>query len=70
MRTLVKAGVAVQGEPIPSLFEPPSLAARVRELGFAQVWDFGPAEANVRYFAGRADGLQVADLNHLMKARV
>jgi len=70
MRTLVKAGVAAQGEPILSLFEPTSLAARVKELGFAQVWDFGPEEANAQYFAGRADGLRVANLNHLMKARV
>jgi methyltransferase (TIGR00027 family) len=70
MRALVKAGVAAQGEPILSLFEPTNLAARVKELGFAQVWDFGPEEANARYFAGRADGLRVANLNHLMKARV
>ena len=70
MRALVKAGVAAQGEPILTLFEPTSLAARVKELGFAQVWDFGPEEANARYFAGRADGLHVANLNHLMKARV
>ena len=70
MRALVKAGVAAQGEPILTLFEPTSLAARVKELGFAQVWDFGPEEANARYFAGRTDGLQVAALNHLMKARV
>jgi methyltransferase (TIGR00027 family) len=70
MRAAVKAGVAAQGEPIISLFEPTSLAARVKELGFAQVWNFGPEEANARYFAGRADGLRVATLNHLMKARV
>jgi methyltransferase (TIGR00027 family) len=70
MRALVKAGTAAQGEPILSLFEPTSLAARVKELGFAQVWDFGPEEANARYFAGRADGLRVANLNHLMKARL
>jgi methyltransferase (TIGR00027 family) len=70
MRTFVKAGVAAQGEPILSLFEPTSLATRVKELGFAQVWDFGPEEANAQYFAGRTDGLRVANLNHLMKARV
>jgi methyltransferase (TIGR00027 family) len=70
MRALVKAGVAAQGEPILSLFEPTSLAARVKELGFAQVWDFGPEEANAQYFADRVDRLRVANLNHLMKARV
>jgi methyltransferase (TIGR00027 family) len=70
MRALVKAGTAAQGEPILSLFDPTSLAARVKELGFAQVRDFTPEEANARYFAGRADGLRVAKLNHLMKAWV
>jgi hypothetical protein len=34
------------------------------------VWDFGPEAANARYFAGRTDGLRVAPLTHLMKARV
>ncbi len=48
MRALVKAGVAAQGEPILTLFEPTSLAARMQELGFVQVWDFGPEEANVQ----------------------
>jgi len=70
MRAVIKAGVAARGEPILSLFEPANLAARVKEVGFAQVWDFGPEAANARYFAGRADGLCVASLTHLMKARV
>ncbi len=70
MRMMLKEMVAARGEPTLSLFEPTSLAARVKELGFAQVWDFGPAAANAHYFAGRADGLRVAPLTHLMKARV
>ena len=40
----VKAISAARGEPILSLFEPASLAAQVRELGFANVWDLGPEE--------------------------
>jgi methyltransferase (TIGR00027 family) len=66
----IKATVAARGEPALSLFEPVTLAARVKELGFAQVWDVGPEEANVRYFAGRTDGLCASLLSHLMKARV
>ena len=53
-------------------FEPASLAEQVRELGFAEVWDFGPQEATARYFAGRSDGLLLpASFGfHLMGARV
>lgn len=64
------ASSASHGEPWLSFFEPAQLAARVKDLGFAEVWDLGPTEANARYFAGRSDGLRVASLGHLMKARV
>ncbi len=72
MLAVVKANSAARGEPWLSLFEPVSLTARVQELGFAQVEDFGPEEANARYFAGRTDGLglRVPFMTHLMKARV
>src|SRR5262245_36706167 len=65
-----KAGATARGEPWLSFFDPTSLMARVRELGFAEVRDFGPEEANARYFAGRRDGLRASPLHHLMKARV
>ena len=67
---VIKAFAAARGEPYLSLFEPTTLTARVKALGFTQVWDFGPEEANARYFAGRTDGLRVLPLSHLMKARV
>ena len=70
MRAALRAQVAARGEPTLSLFEPTDLAARVKAVGFAQVWDFGPEAANARYFAGRTDGLRVAPLTRLMKARV
>jgi len=70
MRTVLKERVAAGGEPNLSLFDPGSLAARVQALGFSQVSDFGPEAANARYFVGRADGLRVAPLTRLMKARV
>jgi methyltransferase (TIGR00027 family) len=66
----LKAGGAKNGEPWLSFFEPTSLAAQVRELGFAQISDFGPQEARARYFAGRTDKLPVPHLSRLMKARV
>jgi methyltransferase (TIGR00027 family) len=70
MLAIIKALGAVRGEPVRSLFEPARLVARVRELGFALVWDFGPEEANARYFAGRTDGLRFPHIGHLLKAQV
>jgi len=67
---VIKARTAAQGEPWLSCFEPADLKARIEELGFAQVWDLGPEEANDRYFAGRTDGLRVPPWVHLMSARV
>jgi methyltransferase (TIGR00027 family) len=58
-----------RGEPLRTFFEPAKLAEQVRELGFAEVWDFGPEEANALYFAGRTDGL-CARADHYMGARV
>jgi O-methyltransferase involved in polyketide biosynthesis len=65
-----KAFAAARSEPIRSLFEPTNLAARVKALGFAEVWDFGSEEADARYFAGRTDGLHASRLARFMKARV
>jgi methyltransferase (TIGR00027 family) len=70
LMAVVKAYAAARGEPYLSQFEPTTLAMRVKELGFAQVWDFGPEEANARYFAGRTDGLCATPSHHLTKARV
>jgi methyltransferase (TIGR00027 family) len=67
---VIKALGAARGEPVRTLFEPAKLAARVRELGFAHVWDSGPEEVNARYFAGRTDGLRFPNIGHLLKAQV
>jgi methyltransferase (TIGR00027 family) len=67
---MLKAFGAARGEPWVSAFEPPDLTARVKELGFTQVWNIGPEEANARYFAGRTDGLSIPSMSYLMKARV
>jgi methyltransferase (TIGR00027 family) len=70
LQAIHTAGVAARGEPFVSFFEPTDLAARVRALGFTQVWDLSPEDANARYFAGRTDGLRASGLSHYMKARV
>jgi O-methyltransferase involved in polyketide biosynthesis len=52
----IQANVAARGEPLVRVFEPTTLAARVKELGFTQVWDVGPEEADAHYFAGARMG--------------
>lgn len=66
----VKAFTAARGEPILSLFEPASLDAQVRDLGFANVWDLGPDEVNSLYCAGRTDALRLVRNLHFMRAGV
>ena len=71
-RLLAAAMAAAQarGEPQISFFEPAKLAEQVRKIGFAQVSDFGPEDAEARYFKGRTDGLRPHAVNHYMRARV
>lgn len=65
-----KAGGAARGESWRSQFESAPMVARLQDLGFAEVADLRPEEANARYFTGRTDGLRVPQLSHLMRARV
>lgn len=62
--------VAAIGEPWITYFDPSSLASDLRGMGFKHVEDFGPEEANDRYFKDRRDGLRVGESSRLMKARV
>ncbi len=67
-------------EPWLSTFSPVDLAEHLKKIGFSEVSDFGPEEANKLYFAGRTDELSPSALDglsssalrlaHLMKARV
>jgi methyltransferase (TIGR00027 family) len=59
-----------RGESQGTSFEPDSLAEQVRKIGFAEVTDFGPDDAQARYFKDRTDGLRPQRLNHYMRARV
>ena len=72
-RPLHEAGLALasaSGEPWLSFFEPAILADQIRNLGFSEVWDFGPQEGNARYFAGRRDDVRLNSMVHLMGARL
>lgn len=69
-RAVSEKQVAAIGEPWISYYDPPALAADVAELGFGEVLDFGPAEANDRYFKARTDDLRVSGGSRMMTARV
>jgi methyltransferase (TIGR00027 family) len=60
--------VAAGGEPWITFFDPSSLASELRGLGFKHVEDFGPEEANSRYFKNRTDSLRISGSGRLMKA--
>jgi methyltransferase (TIGR00027 family) len=51
--------VAAVGEPFQLFFRPAELAATVRRFGFHGIEDVGSDDLNVRYLAGRADGLKL-----------
>lgn len=71
-KILAAAMTAAQarGEPQQTFFEPAKLAEQVRKIGFAEVSDLGPDEAEARYFKDRTDGLRPLALTHYMRARV
>ena len=60
--------VAAIGEPWTTLFEPRTLVADLRALGFDDVEDPTPGEINARYFANRTDALKVGTLARLVRA--
>src|SRR5262245_1086546 len=63
------ARAASKGEPWVTFFEPAALARELEQLGFAEVEDFGGAQAVARYYGGRRDGRGPGGLGHLMRAR-
>jgi methyltransferase (TIGR00027 family) len=69
-RSSLAQRTAALGEPWLTLFDPPSLVDELGRMGFARAVDFGPEQANDRYFKARADGLRVRGSGRLMTARV
>jgi methyltransferase (TIGR00027 family) len=67
-REILAQRAAAIGEPWITYFEPDLLKDKLLRLGFRRVGDFGPDEANERYFKDRADGLRVSGGSRLMKA--
>jgi methyltransferase (TIGR00027 family) len=67
---MAAGGAAARGEPWVTFFEPVELTSHLRELGFTRIEHFSPGDANIRYFAGRRDGLRAPGLEHVMLAQV
>ena len=52
MLAVVMTAAEARGEPQQTFFDPAKLAEQVRKVGFAKVSDFGPDDAEARYFKG------------------
>jgi methyltransferase (TIGR00027 family) len=61
---------AAQGEPWRAGFDPTALADDLRALGLSLVEDLDGDALTARYCAGRSDGLAVARVGHVARARV
>ena len=62
--------VAAVGEPWKTFFEPEELHAILHDAGFSTLEDLGPSALNARYFTGRADGLRVGEMLHIINAAI
>ena len=62
--------VAAAGEPFKTFFEPDDLMRVMRESGFSTAEDFGPAELNRLYFAGRSDNVRIGEMLHMCRGIV
>jgi methyltransferase (TIGR00027 family) len=69
---MLAARVAAAGEPFRLFFTPEDLERELRSAGFATVEMIGADDLNLRYFAGRSDGLALPSpgLGMLASARV
>ena len=61
---------AAAGEPWLSYFKPDEMEAHLRQVGFGEIYHFGPEQAHERYLAGRTDGLRVPAYFHMINAVV
>jgi O-methyltransferase involved in polyketide biosynthesis len=61
---------AAVGEPWLSRFVPGELAAKLKDMGFSNVFHLTAEEANRRYFQNRSDGLIASLLEQMMRATV
>ncbi len=60
--------VEAAGERFRTFFEPAELGDELTAAGFAGVEDWDAAVLNARFFAGRTDGLMLAEAGHIVRA--
>ena len=65
---VLSSRVTEMGEPFRAAFDPETLRAKVKALGFGSVHDMGSEELNAAYFSGRSDGLQVGGAGRILTA--
>jgi methyltransferase (TIGR00027 family) len=61
---------AARGEPWLSRFSPQQLENKLTSMGFSKVIHFSTEAANARYFRGRRDGLELSNVEQMMRAIV
>lgn len=64
------ARVAAQGEPWVAYYRPDALHADLQDRGYGIVADLDAAALDAACFEGRTDGLRVAPLVHVLRARL
>ncbi|WP_447800635.1 class I SAM-dependent methyltransferase [Pseudomonas kilonensis] len=67
---MMAAGLAAQGEPLQSHFDPEMFEHLLRQFGFRQIEHFGPQSLSERYLSGRSDGLRLNEVFRMIRATV
>ena len=67
---MMAAGVAAQGEPLQSHFDPEIFERLLRQFGFRHIEHFGPQSLSERYLSGRSDGLCLSNVFRMILATV
>ncbi|WP_332876491.1 SAM-dependent methyltransferase [Massilia sp. S19_KUP03_FR1] len=67
---MMAAGLAAQGEPLQSYFDPEIFEHLLRQFGFRQIAHFSPQSLSERYLTGRSDGLRLSDVFRMIRATV
>jgi O-methyltransferase involved in polyketide biosynthesis len=65
-----QAATRQSGEPMQTGFDPTTLAGELSDVGLRLCEDLEPAEIEVRFFAGRADGFHAFEHVHFARAQV
>ena len=65
----IAESTAARGEPWLSFFDPPELAAMLRDKGFEVVEDLGLAELTERFYGALKQGIPIGPGGHVVRAQ-